>query len=92
MPLHETLLDMVIKFIPNPREAQRYRIPKIWKGDVNTEIGKAMLEADPNGPLVFFINDVRGGLPDRRWEEGEAAAGKHLHGALQGGYEGDTRW
>ncbi len=59
VPLSEALLDMVIKYIPNPREAQKYRIPKIWKGDVNSEIGKAMLEADPNGPAVMLINDMR---------------------------------
>ena len=59
LPLHETLLDMVVKFVPNPREAQGYRIPKIWKGDLDTEIGRALMRADPEGPLVFFINDVR---------------------------------
>ncbi len=58
-PLHEAILDMVVKFIPNPREAQKYRIPKIWHGDLNSEIGKAMLEADPNGPVVMLINDMR---------------------------------
>ncbi len=59
VPLSRALLDMVVKFIPNPREAQRYRIPKIWKGDINSEIGKAMMEADPNGPAVMLINDMR---------------------------------
>ncbi len=59
IPLHEALLDMVVKFIPNPKEAQRYRIPKIWRGDPDSEIGKAMRNADPKGPLVFFVNDMR---------------------------------
>ena len=81
MPLHETLLDMVIKFIPNPREAQRYRIPKIWKGDINTDIGKAMLEADPEGPLVFFINDVR------IEKAGLVATGRVFSGTLKSGEE-----
>ncbi len=59
IPLHETLLDMVVKFVPNPKEAQRYRIPKIWRGDIDSEVGKAMVNADPNGPVVFMINDMR---------------------------------
>ncbi len=59
IPLHEAILDMVVKFVPNPREAQKYRIPKIWRGDMNSEIAKAMLEADPNGPLVMMIHDMR---------------------------------
>ena len=58
-PLHEALLDAVVKFIPNPRDAQKYRIPKIWKGDINSDIGKAMMECDPNGPLAFAIADMR---------------------------------
>ncbi len=31
-PLHQTVLNMVIRHLPNPREAQKYRIPQIWKG------------------------------------------------------------
>ncbi|AFK50844.1 elongation factor EF-2 [Thermogladius calderae 1633] len=58
-PLHEAILDMVVKYVPNPREAQAYRIRKIWHGDLNSEVAKTMLEADPNGPLVMLVNDVR---------------------------------
>ncbi|MDM7275106.1 MAG: elongation factor EF-2 [Thermoprotei archaeon] len=81
MPLHETLLDMVVKFIPNPREAQKYRIPRVWRGDINSDLGKAMVNADPNGPLAFFINDVRvekGGL---------VATGRVFSGTLEPGVE-----
>ena len=82
IPLHEALLDAVIKFIPNPREAQRYRIPKIWKGDLNSELGKAMLNADPNGPLVFFINDMRVDP-----HAGLVATGRVFSGTLRTGAE-----
>jgi elongation factor 2 len=81
MPLHEALLDMVVKFIPNPREAQKYRIPKIWKGDLDSEIGKAMINADPNGPLVFYINDVR------VEKAGLVATGRVFSGTLKQGEE-----
>ncbi|MEM0470064.1 MAG: elongation factor EF-2 [Desulfurococcaceae archaeon] len=57
--LHEAILDMVVKFIPNPREAQRYRIPKIWHGDLNNEVAKYMVECDPSGPLIMMITDVK---------------------------------
>ncbi|MEM1743794.1 MAG: GTP-binding protein, partial [Candidatus Nezhaarchaeales archaeon] len=40
-PLYAAILDMVVEHIPNPIEAQRYRIPKIWKGDLDSPIGKA---------------------------------------------------
>ncbi len=81
MPVHEAVLDMVVRFVPNPREAQRYRIPKIWKGDLNTELGQALLNADPNGPLVFFVNDVR------VEKTGLVATGRVFSGRLEQGKE-----
>jgi elongation factor 2 len=58
-PLHEAILDMVVKFIPNPREAQKYRIPKVWHGEINSEVAKYMVECEPNGPLVMMVTDVK---------------------------------
>jgi elongation factor 2 len=57
-PLYEAILDMVIKHIPSPRVAQSYRIPKIWRGDIKSEIGRALVECDPDGPLVVGITKV----------------------------------
>ncbi|MDH5447774.1 MAG: elongation factor EF-2 [Candidatus Bathyarchaeota archaeon] len=55
LPLHKAILTMVVKHLPNPLEAQKYRIPKVWKGDIDSELGKAMLNADPKGPTVMCI-------------------------------------
>ncbi len=55
LPLHNAILTMVVKHLPNPIEAQPYRIPKVWKGDIDSEIGKAMMTADPNGPAVLCV-------------------------------------
>ncbi len=54
-PLYDAVLGMVVKHHPNPAEAQKYRIPKIWKGDLNSDIGKALLNCDDNGPAVMMI-------------------------------------
>ncbi|MEM4619928.1 MAG: GTP-binding protein, partial [Desulfurococcaceae archaeon] len=59
IPVHEAVLDMVVKFIPNPIEAQKYRIKKIWHGNLDSELGKALINGDPNGPLVMLINDIK---------------------------------
>ncbi len=59
IPLHNAILDMVVKNIPNPIEAQRYRLPRIWKGDLVSEIGQAMLNCDDNGPTVMCITMVQ---------------------------------
>jgi len=59
IPLHRAILDMIIKNIPNPIEAQKYRVPKIWRGDINSEIGEAMLNCDDKGPTVMCITNVQ---------------------------------
>lgn len=58
VPLYKTLLEIVIKFLPNPVTAQKYRIPTIWKGDLNSDIGKAMVASDKTAPLVMMVTDI----------------------------------
>jgi elongation factor 2 len=55
LPLHKAILDMVVKNMPNPVEAQKYRILKVWKGELDSEIGQAMLNCDDDGPTVMCI-------------------------------------
>jgi elongation factor 2 len=51
-PLDEVLLEMIISHLPNPAVAQKYRIPVLWKGDLNSDEGKAMMSCDPNGKTI----------------------------------------
>lgn len=60
-PLHKVVLDMIIKHLPSPLEAQKYRVSKIWKGELNTEIGSSMLDCDPNGRLAAIVTKM---IPD----------------------------
>ncbi|MEM4554917.1 MAG: elongation factor EF-2, partial [Candidatus Anstonellaceae archaeon] len=64
-PLDEVLLQMVVDHLPNPKEAQKYRIPVIWKGDLESEDGKAMLSCDPKaktiGVCFGVVNDEHAG-------------------------------
>jgi elongation factor 2 len=57
-PLHEAVLSMVIKHHPPPHIAQRYRIPKIWKGDLNSELGQSLVNCDEKGPIVMMVTNV----------------------------------
>jgi elongation factor 2 len=59
LPLHVAILDMAIDHVPNPLEAQKYRVGKIWKGIVASELGKAMTNCDDNGPTVACITNVQ---------------------------------
>ncbi len=57
-PLHKVVLDMVIKHLPNPLEAQKYRIPKIWPGDPESDIGKDMIAVNPEGKLAAVVTKI----------------------------------
>ena len=59
LPLCGAILDVVIKNIPNPLEAQKYRVEKIWKGNIASEVGQAMMNCDDNGPAVMCITNVQ---------------------------------
>jgi len=57
-PLYEVLLDMVIKHLPNPIEAQKYRIPKIWYGEPESKFGQDLINCNPNGEVGFIITKI----------------------------------
>ncbi len=57
-PLHEIILDMVIKHHPDPLTAQAYRIPKMWHGDPESQLGKDLLTCNPQGKIAFVITRI----------------------------------
>ena len=60
-PLHKVVLDMIIRHLPSPKEAIKYRLEKIWGGDLNSEYGKDMLSVNSNGKLAAIVTKV---VPD----------------------------
>ncbi|MCB9358995.1 elongation factor EF-2 [Candidatus Woesearchaeota archaeon] len=52
-PIHEVVLNMVIRHLPNPKQAQPYRIPKLWHGDPESVDGKSLVNCDSKGPLFY---------------------------------------
>lgn len=59
LPISDAILGMVVRHLPNPKTAQKYRIRKIWEGDIESKIGQAMTECDPNGPLIICLSKVQ---------------------------------
>ena len=79
-PVHEVLLDMAVTKLPGPVEAQPYRIPNIWNGDLDSSIGKAMIDCDPEAELSMMITKI--------WMDphaGEVAVGRLYSGAINQG-------
>jgi elongation factor 2 len=81
-PLHAVLLDMVVKHLPNPLQAQDRRIHIIWRGDYTTPEGKAMVNCDPNGPVCLMVTDISFDP-----HAGEVATGRLFSGTLRRGTE-----
>ena len=82
-PLNEVILDMAVKHLPNPLEAQKYRIPKIWKGDTESQFGKDLVSCNPKGEVAFVITNI---IIDKRSGK-EIAAGRLYSGTIYNGME-----
>lgn len=81
-PLHDVLLDMVVKHLPNPIEAQDRRVHIIWHGDYESTVGKAMIDCDPKGPVAMMVTDISFDP-----HAGEVATGRLFSGTLHRGDE-----
>lgn len=82
-PLFDVVLDMAVKHLPSPLEAQKYRIPKIWRGDLETQFGKDLTNCNPNGEIAFVITRI---VIDPRSGK-EICAGRLYSGTITNGME-----
>lgn len=81
-PLHRVTLNAIIRHLPNPKEAQDYRIPKIWPGDEESEIGEDMKSCNADGKLAAITTKI--------YEDphaGSVATGRVFSGGIGEGQE-----
>lgn len=81
-PIHQVVLDMVIDHLPSPDIAQKYRIPHIWRGDQDSNLGKSMIACKENGPLALMVTKI---ILDPH--AGEIAIGRMYSGKIERGQE-----
>ncbi|MGB9732793.1 MAG: elongation factor EF-2 [Candidatus Micrarchaeia archaeon] len=79
-PIDEAVLSMIIEHLPNPKQAQPYRIPHLWHGDLSSEIGKAMVNVDRNAKVAMVIFGI---TYDQH--SGEVAIGRVFSGTVRKG-------
>ncbi len=82
VPLHQVLLGMVVEHLPSPDVAQRYRVPNIWSGDIESEEGQGMINTRPDSPLAVMVTNVS---IDKH--AGEIATGRVYGGTIEKGKE-----
>jgi elongation factor 2 len=81
-PLHTVLLNSVVLHLPNPVEAQKYRIPLIWPGDSESPEGKDLTLCEPKGELGFVVTKI---TQDKH--AGEVCTGRMFSGTVKKGLE-----
>jgi elongation factor 2 len=81
-PLHEAVLGMVVQHHPPPHVAQRYRIPKIWGGDLESDIGRSLISCDDKGPAVMMVTTINVDP-----QAGRVATGRLFSGTVKDGDE-----
>jgi len=74
LPLDEAMLEVVIEHLPSPKEAQKYRMEHLWRGDISKgenissidEVKEdieawsaySLIHVDPNGPLIGLLTKI----------------------------------
>jgi len=81
-PLHEAVLGMVVQHHPPPHVAQRYRIPKIWGGDLESDIGRSLVSCDDKGAAVMMVTTINVDP-----QAGRVATGRLFSGTVKDGDE-----
>ena len=81
-PAYEAVLDMITEHLPNPMEAQKYRVPVVWQGDAESGIGKSMASCDRSGDVAFMVTSISVDP-----HAGEVATGRLFSGTVEKGTE-----
>lgn len=58
LPAGDAVLEMIIEHLPSPKTAQKYRAKQLYTGDINSPIGQAIMNCDPNGPMTMFVSKM----------------------------------
>lgn len=58
LPAEETLLSMIVNFLPSPVTAQKYRVENLYSGPMDDECATGIRECNPNGPLMMYVSKM----------------------------------
>jgi elongation factor 2 len=58
LPAHDALLIMMVHHLPSPAAAQRYRYAVLYEGPADDPYAKAMMNCDPEGPLMMYVSKM----------------------------------
>jgi elongation factor 2 len=80
LPITEPILEMILRKLPSPRQAQTYRIQHIWKGRTDSPAGLALVKCESDGPLIGLVSSL---VEDSRY--GQVAVARVFSGTVRQG-------
>jgi elongation factor 2 len=80
MPVYQAVFEMAIKNLPNPKQAQAYRVERIWDGARYSKTGKAIAECSDEQLTVMCVTNVQ---PNS--DSGSAVTGRIFSGTAKAG-------
>jgi elongation factor 2 len=80
-PVYGTVFEMAANILPSPKQAQPYRVGRIWSGAANSKTGKAMAQCSDNQLTVMCVTNVQPASA----EGGSFAVGRLFSGTIKAG-------
>jgi elongation factor 2 len=78
LPVYKAIFEMAINWVPNPKQAQAYRIEKIWDGHADSAVGRSLAECNDDGSTVMCVTNVQA-----KQDGGCVAAGRVFSGTVK---------
>jgi elongation factor 2 len=80
LPVYKAVFEMAINNLPNPKQAQAYRVDRIWDGPRFSKAGKAMAECSDEGFAVLCATNVQADS-----DGGSVVTGRMFSGTIKEG-------
>eukprot|EP01084_Bolivina_argentea_P238215 400215_1 len=84
LPANQCVLDLCADKLPSPLEAQRYRIPSLYTGPLDSQEARDMLSCNPDGSLSMYVSKM---IPIKKDPGRFIAFGRVFSGTVRRGQE-----
>lgn len=76
LPIHEAVFGMAVPCLPNPKQAQAYRVERVWSGAVRSKVGRALAECSDEQLAVVCVTHVQAEAEGASLATGRIFSGK----------------
>ncbi len=82
LPVYEAVFEMAIKNLPSPKQAQAYRVDRVWDGARYSKAGKAIAECSDEEFAVLCVTNVHAEIDS---VNGSIVTGRMFSGTIKEG-------